>query len=163
MSDQTSATELILALRRLNRTLVTVNRAVGTRLGIKDGDLVVLDLLHQEGPQTPTDLARRTRTHLATMTGILTRLERDGWIERIPDAHDRRSVRIQATGVTRLTKIYADTNARLAILVADWPPEQLTAMTALFGEVSALGEDIAIEIAEPPLSGSTPTDPGDQS
>lgn len=159
MSDRQRAAEVILALRRLNRALVTTNRAVGTTLGIKDGDLAVLDLLHQEGPQTPTDLARRTRTHLATMTGILTRLERDGWIERIPDAKDRRSVSIQVTGVARLSEIYADTNARIAALVAEWPPEQLDAVTALLSEVSTLGEQIAAELSTPSTSGAPRPDP----
>lgn len=145
IEDESVANELILTLRRLNRVLTTTNRAVGASLGIKDSDLAVLDLLHQEGPQTPTDLARRTRTHVATMTGILTRLERDGWIERIPDAHDRRSVRIQATGVNRLSDHYADTNARLATLVADLPPHQVAATTTLLGEVINLAEQISTE------------------
>lgn len=144
MSDP--AAELILTLRRLNRSLGTVNRAVGARLGIRDGDLAVLDLLHQEGPQTPTDLARRTRTHLATMTGILARLERDGWIERTADTADRRSVRIQATAVSRLSDIYADTNARLAALVEPWPEEQLATVTELLARLAEAGERIADRI-----------------
>ena len=90
----------VLALRRLNSVLSMTNRAVGAVLGIKDADLTVLDVLHREGPLTPTELARRTRTHLATMTGVLRRLERGGWVERRPDAADRRSVRIRAAGVS---------------------------------------------------------------
>ena len=90
----------VLALRRLGSALAATNRAVGGALGIKDTDLAVLDVLHQEGPLTPTQLARRTRTHPATMTGVLGRLERGGWIERRPDAADRRSVRIRAAGVS---------------------------------------------------------------
>ena len=74
----------VLALRRLGSALAATNRAVGGALGIKDTDLAVLDVLHQEGPLTPTQLARRTRTHPATMTGVLGRLERGGWIERGP-------------------------------------------------------------------------------
>ena len=92
---------MILALRRLGSALSMSNRAVGSALGIKDADLAVLDVLHREGPLTPTELARRTRTHLATMTGVLRRLEVGGWVERRPDATDRRSVRIHAAGVDR--------------------------------------------------------------
>ena len=88
----------VLALRQLGSALAATNRAVGGALGIKDTDLAVLDVLHQEGPLTPTQLARRTRTHPATMTGVLGRLERGGWIERRPDAADRRSVRIPPRG-----------------------------------------------------------------
>ena len=48
----------ILALRRLGSALSMSNRAVGSALGIKDADLAVLDVLHREGPLTPTELAR---------------------------------------------------------------------------------------------------------
>ena len=106
----------VLALRRLGSALAATNRAVGGALGIKDTDLAVLDVLHQEGPLTPTQLARRTRTHPATMTGVLGRLERGGWIERRPDAADRRSVRIRAAGVSRLAEVYARSWSSC------WPP-----------------------------------------
>ena len=88
VSNPPTAGEAILALRRLNSALAVSNRAVGAALGIKGSDLVVLDALSQAGPQTPTELAHRTHTHVATMTGILTRLERDGWIERRHDDTD---------------------------------------------------------------------------
>lgn len=97
--------QMILALRRLNSAFAASNRVVGEALGLKDSDFAVLDALNQEGPRTPTELARRTRTHVATMTGILARLEGDGWIERRPDPADRRSVRIHAVGVDRLIEI----------------------------------------------------------
>ena len=63
--------QAVLALRRLSSALAVSNRVVGARLHIRSSDLVVLDTLHQDGPQTPTELAYRTRTHLATMTGVL--------------------------------------------------------------------------------------------
>ncbi|WP_156790103.1 MarR family transcriptional regulator [uncultured Actinomyces sp.] len=43
-------------------------------------------------------MGRRIRTHLATMTGVLRRLEAGGWVGRQPDATDERmgaEVRIQ--------------------------------------------------------------------
>ena len=43
----------VLALRRLGSALTAANRAVGGAVGIKDTDLAVLDVLHQEGPLTP--------------------------------------------------------------------------------------------------------------
>ena len=63
--------QAVLALRRLSSALAVSNRVVGARLHIRSSDLVVLDTLHQDGPQTPTELAYRTRTHLATVTGGL--------------------------------------------------------------------------------------------
>ena len=131
----------VLALRRLNSVLSMTNRAVGAVLGIKDADLAVLDVLHREGPLTPTELARRTRTHL---TGVLRRLERGGWVERRPDAADRRSVRIHTAGVNRLTDVYARTDEELVGLISDWSDEQVSMLVGFLDAAS----DVASRLAD---------------
>lgn len=145
-ADQ-SANRMILALRRLNGAFAASNRVVGEVLGLRDGDFAVLDALSQEGPRTPTELARRTRTHVATMTGILARLERDGWIERRPDPADRRSVRIHAAGIDRLTEAYSRINEKLAEHVSGWSAEQVEMITRFLigvGDiVAAFSENMA--------------------
>lgn len=133
--------ELLLALRRLRTAVATVDRGVAAAAKLRDGDLTVLEVLHREGPQTPTALARRTRTHLATMTGVLARLEREGWVERRSDERDRRSIGVHATSVERFGALYAEPNARLAALFADWPADQArTFLTSVDEVVRALGE-----------------------
>ena len=127
--------QMILALRRLNSAFAASNRVVGEALGLKDSDFAVLDALNQEGLRTPTELARRTRTHVATMTGILARLEGDGWIERRPDPADRRSVRIHAVGVDRLIEVYFRVNEELAEHVSGWPVEQVKMITRFLAGV----------------------------
>lgn len=47
---------------------------MAARVGLNDSDLAVLDILHREGPQTPSALAQRTRIATTTMTGVLRRL-----------------------------------------------------------------------------------------
>ena len=131
VSNPPTAGEAILALRRLNSALAVSNRAVGAALGIKGSDLVVLDALSQAGPQTPTELAHRTHTHVATMTGILTRLERD-------DDTDRRSMQIHATGAQRLVNTYARANKDLTRLLESWDPVQLTALVHFLTEASSI-------------------------
>ncbi|MCI1747624.1 MAG: MarR family transcriptional regulator [Acidipropionibacterium sp.] len=137
-ADPPTTTRVILALRRLNSAFAASNRAVGASLGIKESDLAVLDCLNQDGPQTPTELARRTHVHVATMTGILTRLERDGWIERRRAETDRRSVQIHATGVERLTDAFAQVNSQLPRLLEGWAPEQIE---MLIGFLTEAGEE----------------------
>ena len=84
------------SLRDLGAQLSLLNHSVGTRLDIKDADLECLDLITRYGPLSPSALARRAGLHPATMTGILDRLERGGWIERGRDPADRRGVVVQA-------------------------------------------------------------------
>ncbi len=148
MKNDQIAQDLILALRRFATALSASNRATGAELGIKPGDLAVLDALHQDGPQTPSELAARTVTHLATMTGILARLERGGWIERRPDSQDRRSVRIHATGVERLTKLHVTVNQRIAKLIAGWPRTRVKEVAELLTQASYITEEFARDLAE---------------
>ena len=81
-------------LRNLRIELALLNHRVGERAALKDADLDCLDLLVRHGAMTPTELARRAGIHAATLTGILNRLERDGWIVRERTEHDRRAVRL---------------------------------------------------------------------
>ena len=84
------------SLRDLGAHLSLLNHTVGTRVDLRDADLECLDLITRYGPLSPSALARRAGLHPATMTGILDRLERGGWIDRGRDPADRRGVVVQA-------------------------------------------------------------------
>jgi DNA-binding MarR family transcriptional regulator len=84
------------ALRELGAELSRLNHSVGGHLDLKGTDLEVLDLIVREGPLSPSALARRAGLHPATMTGIIDRLERGGWVARDRDATDRRGVVVRA-------------------------------------------------------------------
>lgn len=79
-------------LRNLRIELAMLNHRVGRRAELKDADLDCLDVLVRYGSMSPTELSRRTGIHAATMTGILGRLEGDGWVVRERAETDRRAV-----------------------------------------------------------------------
>jgi MarR family transcriptional regulator, organic hydroperoxide resistance regulator len=60
--------------------------------------------------------------HPATMTGVLTRLEKAGWVVRRRDVTDRRSVHVESSGFDRLNALYSDANERLAQIAAQLTP-----------------------------------------
>ena len=76
------------SLRDLRNQLSLLNHQVSAHLALKDVDLDCLELIARHGPVSPSALARRAGLHPATMTGILDRLQKGGWIvrERDPDA-----------------------------------------------------------------------------
>ena len=125
MNRRTHDQRLIRALRAMNSELAASNRTVAAQTGLNDSDLAVLDILHREGPQTPTALARRTRMGTTTMTSVLRRLTRDGWVERRPSETDLRSFTIHATSVDRLAEIFLPANQKLTALVEHWPDSQV--------------------------------------
>lgn len=86
------------SLRALSIQLSLLNHQVGAHAGLKDVDLSCLDIINRYGPLSPTALARRAGLHPATITGILDRLQRGGWVtrERDPEASDRRAVMVRA-------------------------------------------------------------------
>jgi MarR family transcriptional regulator for hemolysin len=57
----------------------------------------VLGFLSLHGPLSQADLAEYMRVEPPTLVGILDRMERDGWIRREADEHDRRRKVVHAT------------------------------------------------------------------
>jgi DNA-binding MarR family transcriptional regulator len=116
-----------LALRDLRVHLALLNHQVGTMLALKDVDLDCLDLLAKEGAMTPSTLARVAGLHPATLTGILDRLERGGWIAREREQTDRRSVivRILPDRAADVYRLYRGMNRAIDKICADYTEEEL--------------------------------------
>ena len=65
--------------------------------GITPSQFFVFNALWSEDGINFSDLARRVAIDVSTLTGIIDRMERAGYVERIPDQQDRRAVRLFLT------------------------------------------------------------------
>ncbi|WP_218006528.1 MarR family transcriptional regulator [Nocardia abscessus] len=74
-------------------------------LDLEDIDFDCLDLINSQGPLSPSALAKQAGLHPVTLTGILDRLERAGWIMRERATDDRRAVVIRSRP-ERLGEVY---------------------------------------------------------
>lgn len=77
---------------RFIASVVLHNQAVAQQLGLGGSDSQFLSLLGMHGPLTPGRLAELTGLTTGTVTGVIDRLERGGYVRRERDATDRRKV-----------------------------------------------------------------------
>src|SRR5436309_2876037 len=124
---QRATAEIRDSLRELRIQLALLNYRVGSQLELKDVDLDCLDILDAHGPLSPTALANRAGVHPATMTGILDRLERGGWIVRERNPDDRRAVLVRAVRdrYAQLLRLYSGLSRSMNKLLADYSDGEL--------------------------------------
>jgi len=77
------------------------DEVVTNLLGINRTDGRCLDILEQRGPLTAGELARACGLTTGAMTTLLDRLERLGYLRRVPHPTDRRRVMVELTAKSR--------------------------------------------------------------
>jgi DNA-binding MarR family transcriptional regulator len=87
---------LIAALRALNRQAVLFSEAVAERLGMASSDVECLEVLIASGPATAGQLADATGLSTGAVTRMIDRLEGAGYVRRASDPVDRRRVIVEA-------------------------------------------------------------------
>ncbi|GIJ49037.1 MarR family transcriptional regulator [Virgisporangium aliadipatigenens] len=136
------------SLREMRIQLSTLNHRVGSRLGLKDADLDCLDLINRAGPISPGALARRAGLHPATVTGILDRLERGGWVARERDPADRRAVVVRPVQerAADVLHLYAGMNRGIARICADYDEAELRVVADFLRRTAEAGRQATEEL-----------------
>jgi DNA-binding MarR family transcriptional regulator len=137
------------SLRELSIQLSLLNHHVGARVELKDVDLDCLDLINRSGPLSPSTLARRAGLHPATMTGIIDRLERGGWVARDRGTADRRAVLIRALRDrnSELLHLYSGMNTALDQICAGYSDAELRLLADFLSRTAHAGQTAADELA----------------
>ena len=149
-SRQQSTTAIRDSLRELRIQLALLNYRVGSQVELKDADLDMLDMLDAYGPLSPSALARRAGMHPATMTGVLDRLERGGWIARERDPEDRRAVlvRVVRDRDGELLGHYTGLSRSMNKLLAGYSDEELEVIADFMRRTAEAGRRATDELAE---------------
>jgi DNA-binding MarR family transcriptional regulator len=137
------------SLRELAIQLSLLNHHVSAHLALNDVDLDCLDLINRHGPLSPSALARLAGLHPATITGILDRLERGGWVTRDRDPSDRRAVAVRALHGrnAELIGLYAGMNASMDEICAGYTGAELELLAGFLRRTAAAGRAATGELA----------------
>jgi DNA-binding MarR family transcriptional regulator len=146
---QHATSEIRESLRQLRIQLSLLNYRVGSQLELRDVDLDCLDIIDASGPLSPSALARRAGVHPATMTGVLDRLERGGWITRERDPSDRRAVVVKAARdrYAELMRRYAPMNRAMNKLLTTYTDNQLETIADFLKRTVEAGRAATDELA----------------
>ena len=137
------------SLRDLSSQLSLLNRVIGAQLELKDTDWDCLEIVNRHGPLSPTALARRAGLHPATMTGVLDRLERAGWIARDRDPADRRAFTVRALRdrAREVFRLYAGMNSAMDGICADFSEAELEVIATFLRRATDAGHTAAAEFS----------------
>ena len=137
------------ALREVRLQLSLLNLRVGAQLELRDVDLDCLDLIAKHGPLSPTALARRGGLHPATITGILDRLERSGWVVRQRDPADRRAVVVRARHERNpeMMRRYSGMNSAMDEICAAYGDAELEVIADFLTRTASAGRGATDDLA----------------
>lgn len=79
----------------LNSGIIMLHHAIGERMGLSATEHKAADILRRFGPMTAGELADQTGLTTGAVTGLVDRLERNGYVRREHDKSDRRRVIIK--------------------------------------------------------------------
>jgi DNA-binding MarR family transcriptional regulator len=149
LSSQAQAiTRLTTVLRRMGAASALHSQAVARRAGLSSVDLECLDMILLAGPVTAGQIMEHTKLTSGAVTGLIDRLARRGYVERTPDAQDRRKVivRIVPEAIKPLQELFAPMAERSAALMAQYSAEELALIAGFIEKGTALALERAGEL-----------------
>ncbi|KUN64823.1 DNA-binding protein [Streptomyces canus] len=112
------------------------------RLGLNVTDLLSFACVLKAGEDllTAGDLAEHAHVTTGAVTGILNRLERGGYVTRVPDPTDRRRVRVAALpdAVAKVVALYQPYYDRLDAVFAGYSAEEIAVLHDWFSRSTNL-------------------------
>ena len=153
---EATCTEAYASLVRTGQALLgEIDRRIWLTVGVPHPAVTALAVIDGAGePLTPSQVSDRVLVASATMTATLDLLERRGWIRRIPNPDDRRSVLIEITpdGRAVADQLLPGIRALERSVLSALTPGERAHLIELLGKILARTAEVAAGQPEP-LSG----------
>jgi DNA-binding MarR family transcriptional regulator len=138
--------------RRGAAYLGMLNRAVASRMKLNATDIETLGVLAVLGATTPTRLASLMAMGTGSMTLVIDRLERAGFVRRVRDTKDRRSLTVEFVPERRpeIAALYAPLQRHAAEIAEQYTERDLAVIADYLTRSNDLLRDLAISLTEGP-------------
>lgn len=148
---------ILRALRRIIRAVDLYSRQLSIRHSLTGPQLVCLRQLLQSGAMTPGQLAREVSLSPATISGILDRLEKRGYLTRTRRPEDKRQVLVELTdaGQALVERTPLPLHERFTRRLAELPEPRQAEIDRVLQQVVGMME--AEEIDAAPLLANWPS------
>lgn len=117
--------ELVQESRLLARQHLRYYDAMADQLGLHISDLTCLGALRDRGRARVGELATELGLTTGAVSRMINRLERAGFVRRVPDPEDRRRVIVELVSKRAVVGLYASQAAAITEFTADLTADQL--------------------------------------
>ena len=145
-----SATDAVLmAGRVMSNAAVMFHSVLAAKQGLTATDEKALDLLDRFGPLTAGELGEKSALAPASVTGLLDRLEKKGFVKRVADAADGRKVRVELRPerLAVFAPLFADFVGELESLCSKYSVEQLDLIAEFMLEAARRQQTCAAKLS----------------
>jgi len=130
--------QLTTAGRETSTAAVMFHSTLAALQGLSATETKAIDVLDRHGALTAGELAARTGLAPPSITGLVTRLERKGYVRRVGDPSDGRRVRIERTheALAAMAPLFADFARRLDALYEQFTDDELTTILRFMTQIT---------------------------
>ncbi|QHT63701.1 MarR family transcriptional regulator [Paenibacillus lycopersici] len=130
-------------MRGMGTRTVLYQQRVAAALGLYNNDFLSVDILYEKGPVTAGELSKLTGLTTGSVTALIDRLEKSGFVRRQPDPNDRRKVIIVPLYEDQeaVRNIYLMLHEAMIKLASSYSDEELALITRFLRRASTVLEE----------------------
>ncbi|MBY4605268.1 MULTISPECIES: MarR family transcriptional regulator [Bacillus] len=147
MSTRNSRSELektaVQLFRKLGTRTVLFHQAAAQALGLFPTDLKSADILNEAGPMTAGELGKKTGLSTGSVTALVDRLEKAGYVARERDPNDRRRVIIVPLTASKkhVKDLFRSLSESTMDLCHEYSEEELELIFSFVGKAADIVEE----------------------
>lgn len=149
--------QFTLLMRGLGTRTVVYQQNVAASLGLYNNDFLSVDILREKGPITAGELSKLTGLATGSVTALIDRLEKNGYVRRQNDPKDRRKVIIVPLYENKEDVIdtYMPLHTAMVKLAASYTDEELSLISQFLGKASTVLDEQIDHLSSPTRSKSS--------